>query len=263
MIHDAPSAAALEQRYTVLDLLSLRPRILDRSGLLEEFDRLGLLVFPGFFSTHELLAARKAMDAHYAPLHHNALLRAKERLEKEHLKDHACDVIPWDPVGEGNAPMRDLHDHHALAALTQAILGSGFTSLSSLVMFSIGGGRGQAWHQDCPSDARHVFNLNRLIYPDDVSLEDGAIIAVPGSHRRGRIPPGGPQESMEGELVLTPRAGTLILLHGHVYHRVTPNLNQKPRTSINFRAFPAGVSSDVTCIGVFRDGTVNFCDKPE
>jgi ectoine hydroxylase-related dioxygenase (phytanoyl-CoA dioxygenase family) len=128
-------------------------------------------------------------------------------------------------------------------------------------MFSVGGGRGQAWHQDCPSGESTGFNLNRLIYPEDVTLEDGGIVAVPGSHKLGRIPPGGHQDPMSGEVLLTPAAGTLILLHGHVYHRVTPNLNQRPRLSVNFRAFPVGVSADVTCVGVYRNGTVNFCDK--
>jgi hypothetical protein len=77
----------------------------------------------------------------------------------------------------------------------------------------------------------------------------------------GRIPPGGHQEPIAGERALEPRAGTLVLLHGHVYHRVTPNLNQKPRTSINFRAYPAGTTTAVTCIGVYRNGDVNFCDS--
>ena len=63
--------------------------------------------------------------------------------------------------------------------------------------------------------------------------------------------------------MLTPSAGTLVLLHGHVFHRVTPNLNMKPRVSVNFRAFPAGVDKDVTCIGIYRNNTVNFCDQPK
>ena len=105
-----------------------------------------------------------------------------------------------------------------------------------------------------------AFNLNRLFYTDDVSLADGAIVFVPGSHLTGRIPPGGHQDPLPGERVLEPRAGTLVLLHGHCYHRVTPNLNQKPRTSINLRSFPSGTPTTVTCVGVYRNGEVNFCD---
>jgi hypothetical protein len=62
--------------------------------------------------------------------------------------------------------------------------------------------------------------------------------------------------------VLTPRAGTLVLLHGHVYHRVTPNLTDKPRNSVNFRALPAGVPDWVTCVAVYRNGRTRFCDTP-
>jgi hypothetical protein len=30
---------------------------------------------------------------------------------------------------------------------------------------------------------------------------------------------------------------------------------------VNFRAFPKGVPTQVTCIGVYRNGMVNFCDQ--
>ena len=143
---------------------------------------------------------------------------------------------------------------------TEAVLGCGYTAPGSLVMYYVVGGQGQAWHQDCLADDTTAFNLNRLIYTDDITVEHGAIVVVPGSHKLGRIPPGGHQDPMEGEVVLAPSAGTLIFLNGQVFHRVTPNLNPKPRVSTNFRAFPAGIPSSVTCIGVYRNGAVNFCD---
>jgi hypothetical protein len=42
------------------------------------------------------------------------------------------------------------------------------------------------------------------------------------SHKLGRILLGGHQDPIEGEVILTPTAGTLVLLSGHVFHRVTP-----------------------------------------
>ena len=172
-----------------------------------------------------------------------------------------CDVIAWDPVHANDAAFVVLHRHPALAAVTEALLGPAFTAPSSLVMFLIAGGRGQAWHQDCPPEHVAAFNLNRLVYPDDVTADDGAVVVVPGSHRRGRIPPGGHQEPIAGEVPLTPRAGTLVLLHGHVYHRVMANRTPRPRRSINFRAYAAGVPRSVNCIGIYRNGEIDFCEK--
>lgn len=225
----------------------------------EEFQRSGVLVLPRFYAEAELHPVRAEMDAYFADI----LTRANEMLASSRAgqENFACDVVPWDPIQENNQAFLEFVRHRRLAQVTEMVLGPGYVDGGSLVMFSVGGGQGQAWHQDCPPDNPADFNLNRLIYPANVSLEDGAIVVVPGSHRRGRIPPGGHQDFIAGEVVLTPEAGTLVLLNGHVFHRVTPNLNRLPRVSVNFRAFPAGTPPDVTCIGIYRNGTVNFCDK--
>ena len=227
-----------------------------RRDLHERFGRDGLVVLPGFYSPGRLTAINAALDAHYArwvaALHGGVPGR----------DPFACDVIPWDPCRDGHELFLALRGGRELVDVTEAVTGPGFTAPSSLVMYSVSGGRGQAWHQDCPDGDAAAYNVNRLVYTRDVALADGAIVVVPGSHRLGRIPPGGHQDPMPGEVALTPPAGTLVLLHGHVCHRVTPNTSAKPRVSVNFRAYPAGVDPAVNCVGVYRNGTVNFCDQP-
>ena len=149
-----------------------------------------------------------------------------------------CDVITWDPLGEEVEPFQVLAADPRLATLTRELIGE-FSAPGSLAMWSVGGGKGQAWHQDCPPDDPSQFNLNRLFYLQDTEVDDGAVVVVPGSHRMGRISPGAPQAPIPGEVMLTPRAGTLVLLHGHLYHRVTPNVSLRPRASVNLRAYPA------------------------
>ena len=220
------------------------------------FERDGVLVFPGFYSESDLAGPNRVLADYYAPIE-----AAAQAESGEPVNQFGCDVIPWNPTGEGNPVFLDLRAEPRMVAATEAVLGEGFSAPSSLVMYSVAGGRGQAWHQDCPAGEDKGFNLNRLIYNADTTLADGAIVFVPGSHKAGRIPPGDHQEPMDGEVSLEPRLGTVVFLHGHVYHRVTPNRNQKPRVSINFRAYSAGVDPDVNCIGVYRNAEVNFCDQ--
>jgi ectoine hydroxylase-related dioxygenase (phytanoyl-CoA dioxygenase family) len=237
--------------------------VLERSGGLslaearERFEEDGFLVLPGVFSPDSLRAINAAHDEHFLPLIDEAARMAGD--EAQRAARFACDVISWDPVREKHPLFTALLHDPELEAITQTLLGPGYTTPASLVMYSVGGGRGQAWHQDCPIEDGAGYNLNRLIYTRDVSMDDGAIVVVPGSHRAGRIPPGGHQDPMPGEVTLCPDAGTLVLLHGHVYHRVTPNLNRQPRVSLNFRAYPQGTDPRVNCIGVYRNGTVDFC----
>ena len=122
----------------------------------------------------------------------------------------------------GVVVMADFLDHEQLALLQREIdahygpmvqerFGIDAVSRAGIEMDC----EGQAWHQDCPPDNPSRFNLNRLFYLQDTEIDDGAVVVVPGSHRAGRISPGLPQEPIPGEVVLTPRAGTLVLLHGH------------------------------------------------
>lgn len=239
------------------DLKAETSRRVPLDQLAAQFAKDGVLAFPNFFSPGEMEEVNGELDVHFEELKRTLL---KEQMN-ELAHDHGCDVVPWNPCGEGNEVFQRFHALEKLHRVTEAVLGAGYTAPSSLVMFCIPGGRGQAWHQDCPEDDATVFNLNRLIYTRDVKPEEGSIVFVPGSHRWGRIPPGGHQDPMEGEITLAPTAGTLLFVHGHVFHRVTPNESTRPRISVNFRAFPLGVDPDVTCIGVYRTGTVNFCDE--
>jgi ectoine hydroxylase-related dioxygenase (phytanoyl-CoA dioxygenase family) len=253
-----PSPSAVT--YTIHDFAENREVEISKAELRHRFERDGVVVMPGFLAEAQMLPLRRELDAHDAPLASKA---ATSHNGAGILARFECDVMVWAPLSEDNAAFVALNEMRKLAEVTEALLDSGYsTNPNGLVMYSVGGGRGQAWHQDCPPSGPEgkEFNLNRLIYTDDVALADGAIVFVPGSHRMGRIPSGGHQETIEGEVALEPRAGTVVFLHGHVYHRVTPNLNMKPRTSINLRAYPAGIDSDVNCIGVYRNGDVNFCE---
>jgi ectoine hydroxylase-related dioxygenase (phytanoyl-CoA dioxygenase family) len=127
-----------------------------------------------------------------------------------------------------------------------------------MVMFSRQGRKGQSWHQDCPPEDPNRFNLNRLAYTHDITEEIGGYtVVVPGTHKKGLLPAGEPEIDLEAQVILKPKKGTLVLLHGHTWHRVLP-VHGRYRVSTNFRASPKGVPADVTDVCVYRNMRYRF-----
>jgi hypothetical protein len=145
-----------------------------------------------------------------------------------------------------------------LAALTEAILGPGWQAQYCMVMFSKQGTAGQAWHQDCPPDDPKQHNLNRLVYTSDITDEiGGQTVVVPGSHKRGVLSYGDPVGEFDDQVVLRPKKGTLVILHGHTWHRVLP-IQGSYRFSTDFRSAPAGTPENITDVCVYRNMRYQF-----
>ena len=144
--------------------------------------------------------------------------------DEEFLSKSKTEVIPWFPqnpeLPDYSAQMANPFDRletdSRLKRLTTSLLGEEWSPLYSMVMYSRKGTTGQAWHQDCPPDDPEKFNMNRLVYTRDLCSDiGGQAVVMPGSHRKGELPAGEPHEDLEGQVVLSPRKGTLVLLHGH------------------------------------------------
>lgn len=204
------------------------------SDLLDELDQLIVKHFgdePDFFHTEEFVSQSKA------------------------------EVIPWFPQNEGFSVFDEIAELESLAELTRWILGSDWKALYCMVMFSKRGTVGQAWHQDCSPNLSDKFNLNRLVYTRDIDMATGGqVVVVPGSHRRGELPAGDPLADIEGQIVLEPRKGSLVILHGHTWHRVLP-VTGNFRFSTNYRAMPSGTPSNITDICVYRN--MRYCFSTE
>lgn len=224
---------------------------MNHASLAADFWRDGFLVLEDFFD-----AAR--MD------HLDRLIRQKFGDDPafwhntEFLSRSRTEVIPWFPQQEGVADFDVIETNADFSQLTRAILGEQWQRLYCMVMFSKQGTVGQAWHQDCAPDNATVHNLNRLVYTSDISAENGGqTVVVRGSHQRGLLPPGDPEGHFDDEVVLSPRKGTLILLHGHAWHRVLPITNGS-RVSTNYRAVPAGTPQGITDVCVYRNMRYQF-----
>jgi len=177
---------------------------------------------------------------------------------EEFLSRAATEVVPWFPAREGETGFLALEEDLHMRELTKAILGPAWEGLYTMVMFSKQGTKGQAWHQDCPPENPHQFNLNRLVYVHDIDESTGGqTVVMPGAHKMGVLPAGDPHTDIEGQLVLSPKKGTVVILHGHAWHRVLPVAGAY-RLSVNCRAIPHGTPEDITDIAVYRNMRYRF-----
>jgi ectoine hydroxylase len=176
----------------------------------------------------------------------------------EFIDKSATEVIPWFPQQEGVKSFDEIEQDQSLIEISRQILGENWRTLYCMAMFSRAGSKGQAWHQDCPPENANQFNLNRLVYTMDVGGEvGGEVLIMPGSHKVGELSAGKPDEDFKEQIVLTPKKGTLVLIHGHSWHRVLPIKNHH-RVSTNFRAMPADTPDDITDICVYRNMRYQF-----
>jgi hypothetical protein len=64
---------------------------------------------------------------------------------------------------------------------------------------------------------------------DDFTPENGAMRAVPGTHRSGRRP----DDSHPDEVLVTGKAGTVCIMNAHLWHGGTANRTDQPRRAIH------------------------------
>lgn len=224
---------------------------MNTAELLTQFEHEGYLVIEDFFDAELMAGLGQRIRSYFGDnpdFFHN----------DEFLDKAQTDVIPWFPQNEGVKAFDSIDADPRLQKLTTAILGDGWASQYCMVMFSKQGTTGQAWHQDCPPDDPDVFNLNRLVYTSDITDEiGGQTVVVPRSHKAGLLPVGDPVGEFENQIVLRPKQGTLVFLHGHTWHRVLP-IKGAYRFSTNYRAAPAGAPDDITDVCVYRNMRYQF-----
>ncbi len=220
-------------------------------SLAEQFDKDGFIVIDDFFD----VALMETLDG----LIRDYFGESPDFWHDDEFLDKSqTEVVPWFPQNEGVQDFDGIDSDPRLMNLTEALLGAGWQNLFSMVMFSKQGTAGQAWHQDCPPDDPAQHNLNRLVYTRDITdAIGGQTVVVPGSHRHGLLPAGDPTGHFEGEVVLRPKRGTLVFLHGHTYHRVLP-VTGAYRYSTNYRAAPSGTPDGITDVCVYRNMRYRF-----
>ncbi len=226
-------------------------REFDLDALSAQFWQNGYIVIENFFESDLMKQCQETIMGHFG-------LTPEFLHDENFIEASKTEVIPWFPQREGVALFDRVEQLEALRSLTQAILNSGWQSQYCMVMFSKSGTSGQAWHQDCPPEDPRCFNLNRLVYTMDVTDQTGGeVYILPQSHKRGALTEGPVFEDFPDQVKLTPATGTLVLLHGHCWHRIG-DIKGDYRVSTNYRAAPLGVPDDITDICVYRNMRYQF-----
>lgn len=126
-----------------------------------------------------------------------------------------------------------------ILALVESVLGDDF-KLSSLNMRSANphSASVQPFHVDMGllPDAKGYAVCNCVWMLDDFTLENGAVRVIPGSHNWSTKPQDGladPYASHPEELLVTGRAGTVVVMNAHTWHGGTANRTDKERRALH------------------------------
>ncbi len=187
----------------------------------------GYLVFPAFFEGEPLQQLRNALDEVCIREGHE--IRSGKNWGGIYLR-HLMEKHP---------AFLELFRLEPFLSLSRAALGPQVQVLpmTARVAYPDTDGQATPWHihqRVVPSPRPPLFSLphvfDALIYLDEVTEASGPLCFVPDSHCwEDREFPGGPHDPIEGEVQLTFPAGTVVLIHGNLWHRA---LAPKPDSGI-------------------------------
>ena len=146
------------------------------------------------------------------------------------------------PVDIDDAYWAVAQDNAALD-LTAAILSPDIKFYASKVNLKLPGSRTEVkYHQDFPFDPHtNMDMMTVLIFLDDVTMENGPLQLVPGSHRgplhplwhdgvfTGAVADDVERDAVTRSVACTGKAGDACLMHSAVLHGSSANLTQEPR----------------------------------
>lgn len=97
---------------------------------------------------------------------------------------------------------------------------------------------GQPLHADMAAvaDTQGYWVCNTVWMLDDFTAANGALRLVPGSHRWRRLPQealADPAAAHPQEVLVTGRAGSVVVMNAHLWHGGTANRTATPRTAVH------------------------------
>jgi ectoine hydroxylase-related dioxygenase (phytanoyl-CoA dioxygenase family) len=194
----------------------------------QQLDEVGFLVLPDFFmQLVDPLRAR--MEAIFAA--------EGDRAGAEFKQEPGCRRLA-NLVDKGDV-FRQVIAHPRLMPYLRHVLGERF-KLSSLNARSVN----PHWNQSQPlhadmaaiADDAGYWVCNTVWMLDDITLDNGPLRAVPGSHRLRRLPGEALADALAPhpeEVFITGQAGTVVVMNAHLWHGGLGNRTDQPRTALH------------------------------
>ena len=204
----------------------------DETGFL---DAQGYLPLPGILNQAQI-------DDFTARLHELAAEEGEEAGSEVHQEEgtiRLSNLINKDP-------MFDLcFTHPRILAGVKRVLPAGFRVHSLNARFALPGKGVQELHMDWGSNdpedweklkAKQFYVCNSIWLLSDFTAENGATRVVPGSHLRAQAPADvvdDPKQSVPDEVLVTARAGTVVVFNSHTWHSGTLNRSLQMRGAMH------------------------------
>jgi ectoine hydroxylase-related dioxygenase (phytanoyl-CoA dioxygenase family) len=191
-------------------------------------DERGYLILEDVFSLELLALLRQRVDELFA--------EEGEVAGAEFKQEPGCRRLA-NLMDKGDV-FREVIAHPQILKYVCHVLGPDI-KLSSLNARSVNPGSGaQPLHADmgAVADAKGYWVCNTIWMLDDYTLDNGAVRLVPGSHRWKQLPQQGladPMADHPGQIVVTGRAGTVVVVNAHAWHAGMVNRTHHPRTSLH------------------------------
>jgi hypothetical protein len=191
-------------------------------------DEDGCLVLPGFIPADLLARLRQRVDQLYD--------EEWEAAGSEFKQEPGCRRLA-NLVDKGEV-FRAVIAHPRALGYVRHVLGPD-VKLSSLNARSVQpGGGAQPLHTDMAAvaDAKGYWACNTIWLLDDYTPDNGALRVVPGSHRWGKLPQEALADALAdhpGQVLVTGRAGAVVVLNAHTWHAGTANRTERPRASLH------------------------------
>lgn len=184
----------------------------------------GYLVLPGFLSDAEVGRFRDRVEELYAEEGAGAGSEFKQEPGARRLANM---------VDKGEIFEKVIETPEVLECI-EAVLGPDF-KLSSLNVRSANplSDSAQPLHVDSGElpDEKGNAVCNSVWMLDEFTESNGALRVVPGSHRWRRLP--SPGEKIEGEVLVTGKAGTVVVMNAHMWHGGTANRTDRQRRAMH------------------------------
>jgi ectoine hydroxylase-related dioxygenase (phytanoyl-CoA dioxygenase family) len=193
-----------------------------------QLDEVGYVVLPGFFS--DLLAPlRSRIDEIFA--------EEGDRAGAEFKQEQGCRRLA-NLVDKGDI-FHQVIAHPRLMPYVRHVLGERF-KLSSLNVRSVNPfwTEQQPLHADMAAvaDEHGFWVCNTVWMIDDITPDNGPLRAIRGSHRFRKLPSDvlpDPHAPQPPEVLITGKAGTVVVMNAHLWHGGLGNRTATPRTALH------------------------------